>query len=85
MRTIVPGVFIMCASACLADGNGARPQKVMDREIEFAANAVIIYAWNEHDEGGWLSPTRTAEGKPDTSRLDAIRDVLKKEKQGGAR
>ena len=22
------------------------------------AQAVIIYAWNEHDEGGWLCPTR---------------------------
>lgn len=40
------------------------------------ANAVIIYAWNEHDEGGWLSPTLGANGKPDTGRLDAIRDVL---------
>jgi hypothetical protein len=42
------------------------------------ANTIIIYAWNEHDEGGWLSPTRTATGKPDKSRLDAIRDVLRK-------
>jgi len=22
------------------------------------ANAVIVYAWNEYDEGGWLAPTR---------------------------
>jgi hypothetical protein len=41
------------------------------------ANAIIIYAWNEHDEGGWLVPTWTPEGKPDTSRLDAIRRVLR--------
>jgi hypothetical protein len=41
------------------------------------ANAVIIYAWNEYDEGGWLAPTRGADSKPDTSRLDAIRPVLK--------
>jgi hypothetical protein len=40
------------------------------------ANAIIIYAWNEHDEGGWLAPTWTAGGKPDTARLDAIRHVL---------
>lgn len=40
------------------------------------ANAVIIYAWNEYDEGGWLAPTRNANGSPNTSRLDAIRDVL---------
>lgn len=40
------------------------------------ARAVLIYAWNEHDEGGWLCPTRGADGKPDTGRLDAIRNVL---------
>lgn len=37
------------------------------------ANAVIIYAWNEFDEGGWICPT-LSEG---TSRLDAISKVLK--------
>lgn len=36
------------------------------------ARAVLIYAWNEHDEGGWLCPTRGADGRPDTSRLDAL-------------
>jgi hypothetical protein len=36
------------------------------------ANAVIIYAWNEFDEGGWLCPTKS-EG---TARLDAIKKVL---------
>ena len=36
------------------------------------ANAVIIYAWNESDEGGWLVPTK-AKG---TARLDAIKKVL---------
>lgn len=36
------------------------------------ANAVIIYAWNEFDEGGWICPT-LSEG---TNRLDAIRRVL---------
>jgi len=36
------------------------------------ANAVLIYAWNETDEGGWLHPT-ISEG---TSRLDAIKKVL---------
>lgn len=42
------------------------------------ANTVIIYSWNEHDEGGWLVPTWTPEGTPDTSRLDAIADVLRR-------
>jgi hypothetical protein len=41
------------------------------------AGTIIAYAWNEHDEGGWLCPTWTPSGKPDTSRLDAIREVLK--------
>lgn len=39
------------------------------------ANAILIYAWNENDEGGWLIPT-LAEG---TARLDAIAKVLKAE------
>ena len=37
----------------------------------------MMYAWNEHDDGGWLVPTWTPEGKPDTSWLDAIRRVLR--------
>ena len=36
------------------------------------ANAVIIYAWNENDEGGWLVPTWTAQGKPDSDRIGAL-------------
>ena len=42
-----------------------------------AADAVIVYAWNEYDEGGWLAPTRGDDGVPDTSRLDAVARVLK--------
>ncbi len=38
------------------------------------ANAILIYAWNEIDEGGWLVPT-LAEG---TARLDAIKKVLER-------
>ena len=41
------------------------------------ANTVIVYAWNEHDEGGWLCPTWTPSGQPDTARLDAVRPILK--------
>jgi len=37
------------------------------------ANATLIYAWNENDEGGWLVPT-LSEG---SARLDAIRQALK--------
>lgn len=35
------------------------------------SNAVVIYAWNEVSEGGWVIPTH-AEG---TARLDALRSV----------
>jgi len=35
--------------------------------------AILIYAWNENDEGGWLTPT-LSEG---AARLDALRKVLK--------
>jgi len=41
------------------------------------ARTVIIYAWNEHDEGGWLCPTWSPDGRPDRRRLEAIRKVLK--------
>ena len=38
------------------------------------ANTVLIYAWNEFNEGGWLTPT-LREG---AARLDAIAEMLKK-------
>jgi len=41
------------------------------------ARAILVYAWNEFDEGGWLCPT-LEEG---TARLDAIEKILK---PGGA-
>ncbi|MBN2296238.1 MAG: hypothetical protein JXM70_27660 [Pirellulales bacterium] len=44
------------------------------------AQAVVIYAWNEYDEGGWLAPTRGPHGKPVTDRLDAVGEVLKGKK-----
>lgn len=43
------------------------------------AQTVIVYAWNENDEGGWLAPTLKADGTPDTVRLDALKKVLRKE------
>ena len=38
------------------------------------AGTVLIYAWNEFDEGGWLCPTLD-EG---AARLDALNAVLEK-------
>lgn len=41
------------------------------------AKTVILYAWNEHDEGGWLCPTRSGSGTPDTRRIEAVGSVLR--------
>ena len=65
----------------------AEPQEIashLDRALAFvgqhpdscAANTVLIYAWNEHDEGGWLAPTWTPSGQADTTRLSAVGAVL---------
>ncbi len=50
---------------------------VKDNPKTCQANALIMYAWNEHDEGGWLVPTWTPQGSPNMARLDAIRAVLR--------
>jgi hypothetical protein len=43
------------------------------------AQTVLVYAWNEHDEGGWLCPTLKPDGTTvDASRLDGIEAVLKR-------
>ena len=48
-----------------------------ERKQTCPAKAVIIYAWNEHDEGGWLCPTLYENNKADASRLKALKKVLK--------
>jgi len=41
------------------------------------ANSIIIYAWNEHDEGyGAICPTLGADGTPNRERLDAVKEAL---------
>jgi hypothetical protein len=39
------------------------------------ANTILVYAWNEHAEGGWLCPTFTPHG-PNTERIDALHEWL---------
>jgi sugar phosphate isomerase/epimerase len=46
------------------------------------AKTVIIYAWNEHDEGGWLCPTLGADGRPDASRLRALAGMRRRRAEG---
>jgi len=38
---------------------------------------VLIYAWNEIDEGGWLVPALPPPDGEGTARLDALRNVLR--------
>ena len=40
------------------------------------SNAIIIYAWNENDEGGWLIPTPGADGRADEERINAVSECL---------
>ena len=45
----------------------------LDNQTACPARAVIIYAWNEHDEGDvLLCPTLNENGSANTARLDAI-------------
>lgn len=45
---------------------------VVENRARCPAQALIVYAWNEHDEGGFLCPTLNADGSANTGRLDAI-------------
>jgi hypothetical protein len=47
------------------DWAAARPERC-------PAQTALVYAWNEHDEGGWLCPTLKAGGGIDDSRLAAL-------------
>ena len=44
----------------------------LQKGAQSPARAVLIYAWNEHDEGGFLCPTLNPDGSANTQRLDAI-------------
>jgi hypothetical protein len=46
-----------------------------NRDINIT-NSVLIYAWNEHDEGGWLQPTLGFDGLPNEERIRSLRSVL---------
>ncbi|GAA4307592.1 hypothetical protein GCM10023143_14300 [Compostibacter hankyongensis] len=47
---------------------------VGSNKVAAKAGVVLMYAWNEFDEGGWICPTLG----DSTHRLDAIRQVLKR-------
>jgi hypothetical protein len=41
------------------------------------SNTILIYGWNENDEGGWLIPTLGADGRPNEERIKALGKVLR--------
>lgn len=43
----------------------------------FPTGHILIFAWNEFEEGGWLCPTLAPDGSADTARLKALRKVLR--------
>ncbi len=48
-------------------------------EEESPVNSVIIYAWNENDEGGWIMPTlKEMQDYGHPVRLDSIKKTIKK-------
>ena len=48
------------------------------------ANTVLIYAWNENDEGGWLVPTLNPDGSTNADRLTVLAAKLKNETKPNA-
>ncbi len=57
-------------------------RKALDWTVRHAqktpANTVLVYAWNENDEGGWLVPTLRADGTANTSRIEAMGRMLRR-------
>jgi hypothetical protein len=47
-------------------------REAMEWSRDHASKAVLVYAWNEYDEGGWIGPTLVE----DEERLHAVRDAL---------
>lgn len=62
---------------------GATPQRIADHlheamewtkdnSLKVLGNLLLIYAWNENGEGGWLTPTKSEAN----ARLEAIKEVI---------
>ncbi len=69
------------------------PPPTGDGDMRFAAQAmqhwleknrktastghILVYAWNEFEEGGYLCPTLGRDGAPDTTQLDAFAEAVR--------
>ncbi len=73
----------------LIDNVTARPEQIaahLQAAVEWTranrdlnpTGCILIYGWNENDEGGWLVPTMNADGTANEGRIKALRGVLRK-------
>ncbi|HEY3370675.1 MAG TPA: T9SS type A sorting domain-containing protein [Prolixibacteraceae bacterium] len=46
---------------------------IENNPLSCEANTVLMYAWNENDEGGWLMPTLENDAHINTARIDSLR------------
>jgi hypothetical protein len=85
---VTPDPTPPAAQKPLIDGATATPDELTEHlrdAIEWTranralnpANTIILYAWNEHDEGGWIQPTLGSDGQPDDSRIEALGRLLR--------
>ncbi|MBE0652199.1 MAG: glycoside hydrolase family 99-like domain-containing protein, partial [Bacteroidales bacterium] len=49
---------------------------VRQNPVSCESGAILIYSWNENDEGGWLTPTLDPTGQVDDSRLRKIKQQV---------
>lgn len=69
------------ADGCAQDGTPEQVARSLQNAIAWTrnntntaeANVILMYAWNEFDEGGWICPTLGN----NTGRVDAINKILK--------
>ncbi|MBN8216817.1 MAG: hypothetical protein J0L75_09240 [Spirochaetes bacterium] len=68
--------FTRPTPAELADHVKAALDWASENRALVPAQSLVMYAWNEHDEGGWLCPTWGEGGRTNTDRLDALAAML---------
>ena len=58
---------------------GAREFKtwIAGHRAQCVPGHLLVFAWNEFEEGGWICPTLGADGRPDFARRDAFAEAAK--------
>lgn len=60
----------------LYDGAVRWKDKLDQLPTERLLGHILVFAWNEFEEGGFLCPTLGCNGEPDTARLDAFKEAV---------